>query len=123
MGLFKALSESNKKSKLMKELIDILENKKEGDKNKAYQELYNCIKHFQGLSEIVQTYDFSYEEFIELSRRFMALGFGWKKGNYIPFSIFCFVKPLSYLLQNKDVFENGSYDELLRVTYNTVELL
>lgn len=124
MLLFKTLSDSNNKSKLMKNLIMILVHKKNGDKDIAYQELFQCIKTFPGqLSNVVEEYGFTCEEFKSLSQRFMALGFSWQKSDYVPVSIFCFAKPLEYILQNRKVFDGGTYDELIDVTYSVTKLL
>jgi hypothetical protein len=53
----------------------------------------------------------------------MALGFSWQKSDYVPVSIFCFAKPLEYILQNRKVFDGSTYDELMHVTYSAAELL
>jgi hypothetical protein len=124
MGIFNTTLASNKKSKLMKELILIMENKKGGNLERAYQELFNCISTFPGpLSEVVNAYEFTCEEFMHLSQRLSALGYHWQKTDYIPVSVFCFAKPLDYLLSNREVFNEGSYEQLVEVMYNTTRLL
>lgn len=123
MGVLKTLSQSYEKSTLMKKLILILDHQKDGNKEQAYHDLFDYMKLTPPISLIIESYDFSCNEFISLSRRYMALGFGWRKTDFIPVSVFCFAKPLEYILQNRDAFDGSSYDRLLEVTYHSIELL
>jgi len=123
VAILKTLSQSHKKSALMKNLILTLTHKKQGDLGQAYRALYEYIQSTPPLSIIIEAYGLTCDEFVYLSNRYRALGFEWKKSDYIPVSVFCFAKPLEYILQNKDAFTESSYDRLMEVTYTSAELL
>lgn len=112
-----------KKTKLMRKANLVISGMKKGDEHKVYEELFNCLKTNLSLKPIIQYYNFTLDDFFELSRRFRAMGFEWEKGDYIPISVFCFARPLAFILGNIEVFNDGNYEQLINFTYGAIELL
>ena len=108
MGFF---GQSAKKSKALKKAILIELGIKPKDGGAALKELYDVLLSTPWVGDLIKENDFSFEDFLNVKTAFEDAGFtsGKSRLDYYPIMVMAFARPLSLVIENKDLILNG-YD-------------
>ena len=139
MNYFKIYRASLKKSKKLQKISRILgeefdfneflnassedredRNLRDRIKKTSEEELIDLIVNDYNLSTVIKHYGVKREELMEIYKKLQRMGLGfWVKGHYVAASAIAYVRPLDYLLRNRDVFnDNADLNKIAKVQVN-----
>lgn len=114
MNIFTSLFRSIKKSRVMAKAI--VAEKNHSDMEKYRKKLYDFLLRDQILSFISEL---GFDYFSELLSQLKAMGLSYsKKGDYIPVAAFCFLEPLSWVVNYHTDSISISFDTLCLLLQN-----
>lgn len=113
MGILKELKRSKEKTKMMKNLIDKINNTPWDDREKVKETFYEYLDYLEKdyiLGPILKKYNVDRNILYEYMQRLNAMG-GGSNSYYLGVDAFSFAQPLDYLLSS--IKEEKSFNEIL----------
>ena len=89
-------------NRAMEEAVLIVSNKKNGNEYIAYRKFYNALCNASRYKKLIDKYNFSLEEMIDISKHLQEYGYSWNKYVYIPIHAFYREKVLIFMLENSE---------------------
>ena len=117
-------SKTNKPSlsKAMEQAILVLSHKKPGNADVVYRNLYTALAASKRLGTMVSDNNLTQKELMDISRRLLNAGLCWEKHIFMPVQIFCRMKPLRYVLENKEILLGMHGQEVFFNAYNHLKM-
>lgn len=96
-----------RKNHAMKKLMIAL-NQMKLDTLPDYEKYYNFLNKNKNFKKTFEKYELTPQDLHDISLVFLAHGFEWENGEYIPVSVISFIRPLIIIGTLKKAFLNGT---------------